>query len=184
MTTIIYLIGRAGTGKYTIAQELAKVGNRVADNQLVNNPIFALLDRDGNAIKTPIPGYAWKVIERIRDAVFDFIAMEKENNYVLTNELYETLYDRKIYAQVEEMASKRGSVFVPVKLHISKEENAKRVQNPNRAQRFKTLKLDEELFSKPLLFIDHLNLLELDVSALTATEAAAHILEHVKECKA
>jgi dephospho-CoA kinase len=34
-TTIIYLIGKPGTGKYTISQELAKSGYVICDNQLV-----------------------------------------------------------------------------------------------------------------------------------------------------
>ncbi|HJD60261.1 MAG TPA: hypothetical protein LFW20_06440 [Rickettsia endosymbiont of Omalisus fontisbellaquei] len=43
MTTIIYLIGKPGTGKYTIAKELSKSGYVICDNQLINKPIFALL---------------------------------------------------------------------------------------------------------------------------------------------
>lgn len=36
----LYLIGFAGTGKYTIAKELAKVGYKLVDNHLINNSIF------------------------------------------------------------------------------------------------------------------------------------------------
>lgn len=38
----LYLIGFAGTGKYTIAKELVKFGYKVIDNHLINNPIFSL----------------------------------------------------------------------------------------------------------------------------------------------
>ena len=46
MPNIIYLIGYAGTGKYTIAKELEKSGYVICDNQLINNPINALLNYD------------------------------------------------------------------------------------------------------------------------------------------
>jgi dephospho-CoA kinase len=40
-TTIIYLTGKPGVGKYTIAKELAaNHGFIVCDNQMINNPIF------------------------------------------------------------------------------------------------------------------------------------------------
>lgn len=52
---IIYITGKPGMGKYTIAQELKKIGYIVCDNQLINNPIFELLNYDG---LTQIPAYA------------------------------------------------------------------------------------------------------------------------------
>ncbi|MCC8400282.1 MAG: hypothetical protein LN563_06965 [Rickettsia endosymbiont of Platyusa sonomae] len=51
-TIIIYLIGKPGTGKYTIAKEIARAGYSICDNQHINNPIFSLLNYDG---LTPIP---------------------------------------------------------------------------------------------------------------------------------
>ncbi len=67
MTTIIYLIGKPGTGKYTIAKYLAKQGYIICDNQLINNPVFALLKYDG--FKN-IPESAWHIIKKIRDNIF------------------------------------------------------------------------------------------------------------------
>ncbi len=70
-TTIIYLTGKPGVGKYTIAKELAiKHGFIVCDNQLINNPIFELLQYDGYA---KIPDFAWGAIARIRAEIFDFL---------------------------------------------------------------------------------------------------------------
>src|SRR5690348_9137584 len=101
---IIYLIGKPGTGKYTIAQELAKFGFILCDNQLINNPIFTLLNYGGF---NNVPEIAWDAIGRIRTAVFDFISMEPDHSYVLTNCLYEDEGDRTCYSQVESMALKR-----------------------------------------------------------------------------
>lgn len=135
MTTIIYLIGKPGTGKYTIAKELSKSGYIICDNQLINNPIFALLEYDGFK---EIPEFAWKYIRKIRDNIFEFISCEHSNNYVLTNVLGEIERDHKLFKQVENMALQRDSLFVPVKLLISKEENKIRVANPERALRYKS----------------------------------------------
>lgn len=66
-TVIIYLIGKPGVGKYTIAEELAaKHGFIVCDNQLVNHPIFELLQYNGYAT---IPDFAWDSIDRIRTEI-------------------------------------------------------------------------------------------------------------------
>lgn len=176
MTIIIYLIGRSGSGKYTIAKELAKYGYRVVDNQLINNPIFALLDLDG---VTPIPEAAWDKIAQIRTHVFDFISQEHKHNYVLTNELLEDEGDRRLFKQVQEMAESRGSLFVPVRLHLSKEENARRIQMPERALRFKSTKIDERVFKKSMINISHPNLLDLDINNLPVDVAANQILKTV-----
>ncbi|HEX6477597.1 MAG TPA: hypothetical protein VF043_02040 [Ktedonobacteraceae bacterium] len=47
--TIVYLIGYAGTGKYTIAKELARLtGAVIVDNHLINNPVFSIVGASGN----------------------------------------------------------------------------------------------------------------------------------------
>ncbi|HXH55389.1 MAG TPA: hypothetical protein VNK03_06600 [Gammaproteobacteria bacterium] len=174
-TTIIYLFGYPGTGKYTISQELMKHDFVVCDNQLINNPIFALLNYDGFS---KIPDFGWNAIGRIRSAIFDFMAMEHKHNYVLTNCLYEDKGDRDCYWQVKAMALKRGSLFIPVKLLISEEENLKRIIEPSRRARWKSIDPHEVYQRKGLLNIEHPNLLELDVSLLPANKAAKEILEH------
>ncbi len=85
--TIIYLTGKPGVGKYTIAKELAaKHGFIVCDNQLINNPIFELLAYDRY---TTIPDFAWEAIGNIRKCVLTFLAKEIHKSYVLKNNLYE-----------------------------------------------------------------------------------------------
>ena len=174
-TTIIYLIGKPGTGKYTISQELAKLGYIICDNQLANNPIFTLLNYDGF---TRIPDFAWDAIKKIRDSIFDFITVETDNSYVLTNALYENEGDHKLYKQVEQVASKRRSLFVPVKLIISEEENLKRITEPSRRMRWKSIDPKYVYAKEPLLNIKHPHLFELDVSTFSAKEAAVKVLEH------
>ncbi|MEK6734218.1 MAG: hypothetical protein AABY27_03840, partial [Pseudomonadota bacterium] len=179
MTVIIYLIGRSGTGKYTIAKELAQSGYKIIDNQLINNPIFSILDLDNGA---PVPKEAWEAIGKIRNIVFDFMSNETQHNYILTNELFDDdIGDHQCYAQVEEIAIKRGSIFVPIKLQISEAENIKRITNQARALRYKSLSIDERDRDRKLIQISHPNLLEIEVSDLTPSAVAKIILAFISE---
>ncbi len=178
MTTIIYLTGKPGVGKYTIAKELARShGFIVCDNQLINNPIFELLQYDGF---TKIPDFAWDKISSIRNIVFEFLTAETQNNYVLTNNLYEDDGDRKCYEQVKQMSHLRGSIFVPVRLLITEEEHLKRVVRPERRTRWKSIDPVDVYDQTPLLAIEHPNFLELDVSDLSPESAAEAILMHIR----
>lgn len=177
-TTIIYLIGNPGTGKYTIAKELEKAGYVVCDNQLINNPIFALLNYDGFS---KIPEIGWDAISQIRSAILNFLSLERKNSYVLTNCLYENEGDRQCYLQVESMALKRNSVFLPVKLIISEEENVKRITEPSRRERWKSIDPQDTSLKESLIQIQHSHFLELDVTQLSPSEAAKTILEHLQK---
>ena len=175
---IIYLIGKPGTGKYAIAQELEKFAFIVCDNQLINNPIFTLLNYDGYA---KIPDFAWGAIEHIRTAVFDFISIEQNHNYVLTNCLYEDEGDRRCYLQAESMALKRGSLFIPVKLLISEEEHLKRITEPSRRCRWKSIDPQDVYQTEPLIAIKHPHLFELDISQFSAAQVAQKILKNIQK---
>lgn len=176
-TIIIYLTGKPGVGKYTIAQALAKPGFVICDNQLINNPIFELLNYDGFR---KIPSFAWEAIRRIRKEIFNFISQEHNNNYVLTNNLSENDGDRRLYEEVIQLCEKRNSLFIPVRLLISEEEHLIRVTNPSRRNRWKSIVPNDVYDKNPLLKIEHPHYLELDVSDLAPEKAAERILEHVK----
>jgi len=176
----IYLIGLPGTGKYTIAKEIAKSGFRIADNQLANNPIFELIGYDGSR-EDAVTRDAWHAISQIRNVIFAFIEGDKQSNYVLTNVLLDDQGDKDLFDQVMSLAEKRNSIFVPVKLIISEEENARRIVNEDRKKRFKQIVPIKDYHSAKLITISHPNLLELDVSDKSAAEAARIILEHARK---
>lgn len=111
---------------------------------------------------------------------FDYLCDYGIGDYVLTNELYDCEDDQKIYAQVKNMAEKRKSIFIPVKLVISPEEHMKRITNPQRRERYKTTNADGAHSHRETIYIDHPNLLELDVTKLSEKEAAEAILSFVK----
>ena len=174
---LIYITGMPGVGKYTIAVALREFGFIVCDNQLINNPIFELLGYDGY---TQIPDFAWDAIERIRRVVFDFLIHTKDVDYVLTNNLNDDEGDRMLYQRVVQVAEARGSVFIPVRLVISKEEHLRRVTNLQRRARWKSIDPRDIEGAEKLLPITHSNLLTLDVTALSAQESAKRIVEHIR----
>ena len=176
-TIIIYLTGKPGVGKYSIALSLSKKYDFIiCGNQLINNPIFELLQYDGYA---KIPNVAWNSIAKIRTEIINFLANSPRNNYVLTNCLAEIPEDREIYEQVERMAYSRGSLFIPVKLNISKDEHLKRLTQPERRNRWKSIDPQDAEDNGPLLSISHPNVIELDITNLSAIEAAEKIINHV-----
>ncbi len=184
MTNLIYLIGRSGTGKYTIAKELSTQGYIIVDNQLINNPIFALLDTKNLNSSLTVPTEAWNAIGRIRNIVFEFMALGRDNNYILTNELFETDEgDHRLFNQVKDLAAKRGSIFLPVKLHISYEENARRISSPGRLEKYKSTKIDQKDINRELIKTTHPHLLEIDVSDLSAYEVAQIIIDRINKLK-
>lgn len=173
-SVIIYLIGKPGVGKYTIATELSKqTGYAICDNHLMNNPIFQLLQYDGHA---KIPELAWDAIADIRTSMLSFLAKHKVGSYILTNCLADNDEDRAIYEEVLQMANLRGSIFVPVCLQISKEQHLKRVIRPERKSRLKSTNPKEAEDNSPLITINHPNLVNLDVSDLAANVAAKKII--------
>ena len=176
-TIITYLIGLSGTGKYTIAKQIALHDYKIVDNHLINNPIFSLLDIDSI---TPIPFAAWQAIVPIRNAVFNFVAQEKTKNYLFTNELLEVGHDRVIYEKVKDLAIQRDSIFIPIKLLISSQERAKRITSLERKNRFK-LTIDTRYLDShtDLITFDHPHMMTLDVTNLSAHEASEKIMQHV-----
>lgn len=183
--TIVYLIGYGGTGKYTIAREIAALtGAVIVDNHLINNPVFSVVGVDG---KKPLPVGVWQKIEGIRRIVLDTIAelAQPEVSFLFTNELYEGLpRDRRLYEDIATLAKNRQALFVPVILHCEPEELYRRVTSPERAVRFKLRNADrtrENIHTYKLLQVDHPNCLELDVTNLSPIQAAQAIIAHIEK---
>lgn len=183
--TIIYLLGYPGTGKYTIAKEICQIAPefRLVDNHLINNPLFSLIHTDGI---TPLNPRIWDNVELIWRAVLDTIVhiSPKDYSFVLTNALSNSDKDVAWFHEVTAMADKRGAQFVPVVLKLSVDEHIKRITSPDRPLRMKEIDpTGPERYAKAdnLISPEHPNLLTLDISSLSATEAARHILDHARE---
>lgn len=178
--TIIYLIGFAGTGKYTIAKEICRLTNaRLVDNHLINNPVFSLIRADG---KTPFPESVWEKTWAIRHIVLNVIKdiSPAEFSFVFTNELFDDdLYSQKLFSEIVELATNRMSKLIPVLLMCDEEELCNRIQSPERATRLKDTNADngrKKIHSQKILRIKHPNLLDLNVTNLSALHAAEIII--------
>ncbi|MBA3953714.1 hypothetical protein H0X48_00135 [Candidatus Dependentiae bacterium] len=180
---IIYLIGFAGTGKFTIAKELSlKTGAHIVDNHLINNPIFSVIHTDGS---TPIARAAWQKVSVIREAVYTTIEdiSPRKWSFVFTNELIEgSAVDQKIFNRVASIAESRNSIFVPIRLVCDLEELYRRVESVERSSRYKLTdpKVAKSVFEHAsVLKISHPLALTLEVTCLSAQESAAKIIEYI-----
>lgn len=184
-TFVLHINGFPGTGKLTIAKEIAKWENtHLIDNHMLNNPVFALVRTDG---KSKIPSEAWDSIRSIRKIVLDgMVSFSKPSlNFVFTNALcQEDKEEIKIFQQIQNAAIKRGSVHIPVILKCDLKENQRRIVNLDREKNMKMR--DEEGLAEihetcTLVGTDQKNALLLDVTCLSASEAAKKILTHKEQ---
>jgi len=181
---ILYLIGFPGVGKLTIAKILAeKVHFRIIDNHYINNVIFPIVDMKA----TPLPEEVWISTRKIRDVILETITnvSPKAYSFIFTNVLCEdNAQDRQIFETIRRTAEARDAVFVPVRLHCDPHENARRIVQPGRRERMKMTNSDKPhqiAADETLLKTDHSNLLDLDVTHLSAEAVADVILAHVSK---
>lgn len=137
--TIVYLIGFPGTGKLTIAKELCAVedGLRLVDNHLINNPIFSLIELDG---ETTLPQAVWDNTAKVWEIVIDTMVniSHPDASFVLTGALGDDdADDHRQFNRIAKMAEARNANFVPVRLLCDLDELKKRVQSPGRKENLK-----------------------------------------------
>jgi AAA domain len=185
--TIVYLIGFPGSGKYTIAEQIRELtGAKLVDNHLINNPVFSVIDAGG---VNPIPDPAWQKVAMIRRIVLDTIRelSSPHFSFVFTNHLVDgDAADVEVFAEIAALAAERRSRFVPVRLFCDEEELCRRIASADRIRRFKDISPDNAhhtFRTRRILRVDHPHLLDLDVTKLTAAQAALRIVRHVQEAE-
>jgi hypothetical protein len=183
--TVIYLLGLAGTGKYTIAKEICRQqGFHLVDNHLINNPVFSLIELDRK-----LPERVWQNTGKIWDVVIDTMLhlSPPDYSFVLTNELCEDdKNDKAWFQRVVAFIAERKSHFVPVRLSISETALLQRCDTPERRARMKDTNRDRarlRLQEKQVLLVEHDNVLNLDVSDIPPEEAARQIISHAQQAK-
>ena len=183
-SALVYLIGFPAAGKFTIAKAIAEHAPSpyvVVDNHHINNVIFEVIETDG---VRALPPRVWSLIEGVRDAVLAAIEelSPSEWSYVFTNVLIAGS-DEPFVDRLAEIADRRGNAFIPVRLHCSTDELARRIVNPERAERLKWIDpegLRSYVTTHQLVTIDqHPHALELDVTNLKPNDAAQTILGHI-----
>jgi len=183
--TLIHLLGFPGTGKYTIAKEMVQQADiRLVDNHLINNTIFTLIKTDG---KTKLPERVWDNTIKIWEVVADTMVhiSPPDFNFVLTNALVEgDALDIQHAKNMMAVAAARGGRYIPVRLVLSDlDEHVARITAADRKNRLKEINAEAPkryLEKHKVLDVGHPLGLTLDVTRLTAAEAAQKIIYHAE----
>jgi hypothetical protein len=188
MPVVVHLVGYPGVGKYTVARELADLaaaaGSRivVVDNHLTSNVIFSVLPVDGIA---PLPATVWDRVQEVRDAVLRAIEelSPREWSFVFTNVLTEGVAgDERVVDRLIQLAARRHSRYVPVRLTCGTDELLGRVTRPDRRARRKWVDpvgVRSFIETSAVLEICHPGRIDIDVTSLPAADVAARILDHL-----
>jgi thymidylate kinase len=172
MDQIIHINGWPGCGKLTIARLLAKrLDGKLLDNHTLLNPAEALFDRAD-------PLHA-SLRREVRASVLGHAARLKPGTLlVLTDALSNDPTDQAFFDDYRTLAAKRGARLISVVLDCDHDENVRRLNSPGRSELHKLTRpdfLDHLRANYQLLRPQGVDLVEIDVSALSADEAAAAI---------
>ncbi len=170
---IVHINGWPGTGKLTIARHLAEhLGARLADNHTLINPAEALFARGTPLYRSLRATVRTAVLDHVRQA-------EAQQSFLFTDALSDDEFDSRAFNDYATLAADRGARFVAVVLDCSMEENLKRLTRAGRSKAHKLTDPDVlmDLRSRHVLLKGKCDqLIELDVTALGADEAAREIL--------
>jgi hypothetical protein len=186
--SIVHLIGFPAAGKLTVARAIAELGASrgrrivVVDNHLTANVIFAVIEADGIR---PLPEAVWNHVDEVRETLYRAIGElpPPEWSFVFTNVITE--HDRNGRAVIDRLArlaAERSSHYVPVRLHCESDELVRRVGNPDRRERRKTIDpvgVRALAESTRLIGVEPHQALDIDTTTLAPSDAAARILDHV-----
>jgi hypothetical protein len=126
---LLFLHGAPATGKLTVAKALlGMVPGRLFDNHCAIDLARTIFDFGA-------PGF-WELVHSVRYAAFD-AAAEHGVPLVVTTFCYAEPDDRPQFEKFEEIMQRHGGELLPVFLHCSREEAARRVGNADRVERRK-----------------------------------------------
>jgi hypothetical protein len=170
---LLFLHGAPATGKLTVAKALlGMVPGRLFDNH-------AAIDLARTIFDFGAPGF-WDLVHTVRYAAFD-AAAEHGAALVVTTFCYAEPDDRAQYEKFERIMHRHGGELLPVFLHCSREETARRVGNPDRVERRKMTSekslnryLDDYNFSP----VPRSDCLKLDTEVRSAAATAQEIMRH------
>ncbi len=184
---LIYLYGYPGVGKNTVANEIEKQSDFIAiQNHLISNAFRHVIAKNQTTdYKTLEP----LVKHHTMKAWLNFLEFtdktSPDRGLVFTSVLYQNDPDRVEYFDfIRNWADQRRRIFVPVRIICDNAELLRRAQSPNRNAEFKLndpVILQKILRDNVLLNTAAPHFLELDTTALSATDTAAQILHHIEK---
>lgn len=185
MLPYIYINGYPGIGKLTIAKELEKLvpNSKVYHNHLFIDPIAPLVDRDS-------PHYQ-DIRTSFRRHILNTIATSEaaaRSTWIFTDSRSSDLIGSAGAQDYKDAADLRGAFFIPIILHCEMTENLTRLSSEERGTGntklrdpaiLKAIRLKEDIytFGGPCE-------LKMDITNMTASEAAKRIHEHLVEITA
>ena len=176
MNCVVHLNGWPGSGKRTISAILAaRGGARLLDVHVMLNTAEALFERDDPLHAAPY--------DAVRSLVLDYAAkLAAGTSLVLTDPLADDRAGAALFGRFRDLATRRGACLLSVLLDIMPEENVRRLQTPSRAEHRKLTRPDVLLHMRDryeLLRPQGAETMILDITHLSAEEAAARILERM-----
>lgn len=181
MAFFIYINGFPGVGKLTIAQELQGIipNAKIFHNHLIIDPVAALVDRDS-------PEYL-PIRTNLRRHVLDIIATAESTKgmtWIFTDCRLSDSIGSEAAQDYKAAAERRRVVFIPVVLNCDLKENLKRAVTETRSTRTKLMDpvLVESI--RQNVFLYHFGMkeeLEIDITELSALQAAQRISQHLDQ---
>lgn len=182
---LIYLIGFPGVGKNTIARaienhtEFLAIQNHMLSNALRRVISLQPAEKYGDFEKL-LKHHTMKSWVNFLEFV---TAAVPDQGLIVTSVLYENDPDKvEFYELVRDWAKAQGRAFLPVRLVCSPEEMMRRIESPSRDGQFKLT--DRQILKKLTeenVLLNPEGAFELDVTALTANEAAEKILGRLND---
>ena len=170
---LLFLHGSPATGKLTVAKALLGiVPGRLFDNH-------AGIDLARTIFEFDAPGF-WDLVHTVRYAALDAAAAHGVPLVVMTF-CYAEPDDRPQFEQFEEIMQRHGGDLLPVFLHCSYAEAARRVGNPDRVERRKmasAASLAEFLDQNNFTSLPRPDCLKLDTEVRPAAATAQEIVRH------
>jgi len=170
---LLFLHGAPATGKLTVAKALLQqVPGRLFDNHVAIDLARTLFDFGA-------PGF-WELVHSTRYAAFD-AAAEHGVALVVTTFCYVEPDDLPQLQKFEEILQRHGGELLPVFLHCSREEAARRVGNPDRVERRKMTSeegLNKYLDAYKFTPLTRAACLTLDTELRPADATAREIVSH------
>ena len=170
---IVHINSYPGVGKLTIARALvALIGGRILDNHTIYNVALSLTEPKSDAY--------FEALRAVRKVAFDLVLrLPVDEPVVLTNAHFvDSDWGNENWDAVSALSQERGVPLFVVVLSCSPEENARRMRSEGREAKRKPrdpAKFNGNANGRPLLDRDGDYTLRLDVTHLTASEAAERI---------